>query len=112
MTSAQSSPTQPRGGASGPLSRPLQVAQVDCDDAARPQRPPDRGQPALDRGDVRQVVEDVPDADDRIGLGERVVGQRQQAEVGAAGGLARQIEHRRRRVSCDDPVPGIERGTS
>ena len=50
----------------------------------------------------------MPDAHDRIGLGERVVGQRQQAEVGAAGGLARQIEHRRRRISCDDPVPGIE----
>ena len=47
-------------------------------------------------------------AHDRVGLGQQVVGQRQQAEVGAGGGLARQVEHRRRRIRRDDPVAGIE----
>jgi hypothetical protein len=50
----------------------------------------------------------VADAHDRVGLGQRVVGQRQQAEVGAGGGLARQVEHRRRCIRRDDPVAGVE----
>ena len=90
-----------------PLPCPLEVAQVDREHAARPKRAPDRSQRALDRIEVRQVVEGMADTDDRVRLRHGIVRQRQPADVCARRRLAGQVEHRRRGVRRDDPVARV-----
>jgi len=59
----------------------LQVAEIKGHHPAGPQRIGYRGQRSVDRRGVRQVIERMPDRDDRVGLRERVIGQGEQAKL-------------------------------
>ena len=90
-----------------PGGTPLEVTQVDGEQTARPQRPGQRDQAAPDRGRVGQVVEGVPDPDDRVHHRHRIVRQHQRLHLlGARHRRPGEFQHRRRRVRGDHPMPG------
>jgi hypothetical protein len=86
-----------------------QVAQVEGEDAARPQRPGRDQQRPVDGRLVGQVAEDVAHRDHGVGRRDRVVGQDQHPRVlGARGVPAGQGDHGGRGVGGDHPVPGVD----
>ncbi len=85
------------------------IAEVDRDEPPRPERLRDRDERPVDRVGAREVAQRVPDRDDRVGARDRIVGERQEADLLCAGRvLARQVEHRRRRVGGEHPVAGVD----
>ena len=83
------------------------VADVDGEQAARPQRSRDRGERLVDGVFIGQVAEHVAGRDHGIGRGQHVAGKDQQADVpGGRGKAADQAGHRRGGVGGDDAVPG------
>jgi len=85
----------------------LQVADVDGEHPARPKRPGHGDQRPVDRRGVRQVADHVADRYDRVRGGQRVIGQRELAQVCLLTQLRPGLlQHRRRGVGGDDPVPG------
>ena len=88
---------------------PLEVAEVDGKHAAGAERFRDRGQRTPYSGFVTQIVQDVPDRNDRIRVRERVVREHDLADVfRISGNVACQLEHRRRRVSRHNAMSSVE----
>ncbi len=85
---------------------PLQVAEVDEEEAPGQAPAPRRAGP--DQSPRQwEIVEGMPDADDGVGLGYGVVGQRDPHDVlGPAGGLGRQGQHGGRGVGGHHPMAG------
>jgi hypothetical protein len=96
----------PLGGADRAV---LQVADVEREHPARPQRPGHGDQRAVDRRGVRQVADDVPDGHDRVRGGQPVVGEPEPAQVRLpAERFPGQLEHGRGGVRRDDREPRVE----
>ena len=67
---------------------PLQVAQVECDQTSGQERGGEGGESTPDGGKVREVVQGVPDSNDRVCDGHRIVREEQGPElVGVLHGL-------------------------
>src|SRR5262245_49777769 len=77
--------------------------------AAGAERFRDRGQRTPYGGFVTQIVQDVPDRDDRVRVRERVVREHDLADVFCiSGNVTCQLEHRRRCVSSHHAMSCLE----
>src|SRR5262249_20693129 len=87
-------------GGIAPGRGPFEVAEVDGKHAAGAERFRDRGQRTPYGGLITQIVQDVPDRDDRVRVRERGVRGDDLADFfRISGNLACQLQHRRRCVS-------------
>jgi hypothetical protein len=83
------------------------VADVDGEQATRPQRSRDRGERLVDGAFIGQAAEHVADRDHGVGRRQHVAGKDQRADVLCGRCVAAgQVEHGRGGVGGDDAVPG------
>jgi hypothetical protein len=85
----------------------LEVADIEGEHATGAQRRCDRDKRAVEGALAGEVVERMSDRDDRVGLGQPLVCQREPANLSAiTHDLARDLKHRRRRVGRDHAMAG------
>ena len=93
-----------------PGTAPFQITDIKGKQSTRTQRSGDRDQRPVDRPSIREVAERVTDGHDRVGLRQRVIGQRELTHFlrRVTYQLAGDIEHRRRRIGGDDAMTGSD----